>query len=297
MAETGKRTILVTGASSGIGEATVRRLVAEGATVYAAARRVEAMRPLETVGARVLGLDVTKDDSVRAAVDEIEAVTGGVDVLINNAGYGEYGALEEVPLDRARYQMEVNVLGPARLIQRVLPGMRARRRGRIVNVSSFGGRLAFPLGAWYHASKFALEALSDSLRAEVAPFGIDVVVIQPGAIRTDWARIRYEWLAEASGDGPYAEMAAATERQGMMAHDANGIAVGPEVIADVIARAVRARRPRTRYAAPFHARAFLLLRWVLGDRALDFIMRKQLQSPSLALRPGFRRAQGERGHV
>src|SRR3954470_17639690 len=183
------RVALVTGASSGIGAAAARRLHADGFTVYAVARRVERMKDLTDLGIRVEPVDVTDDASMTALVGTILAEAGRIDVLVNNAGYGSYGALEDVPIDEARRQFEVNVFGLARLTQLVLPQMRSRRSGRIVNISSMGGRIYEPLGSWYHATKFAVEGLSDSLRMELAPFGIQVVVIQPGAIRTEWAAI------------------------------------------------------------------------------------------------------------
>jgi len=288
------RTALVTGASSGIGEATVRRLLRDGWIVYAAARRVDRMRPLEEHGARVLHLDLNDPASIDAAVARIAAEAGGVDVLVNNAGYGEYGSVEEVPIEEARRQMDVLVFGPARLVQLVVPGMRAKRAGRIVNVSSIGGRISFPLGAWYHMGKFAVEALSDALRRELAPFGIRVVVVQPGAIRTEWAEVTYGRLDAASASGPYAGMAAASRRLGMEAIGAGGIAVRPEIVAETIARAVHAPRPRPRYAVPFHARFFLFLARVLGDRGIDALMRLQLRWPVLARRP-FARGRGPGG--
>jgi len=183
------KTVLITGASSGIGEDAVKGLLAAGHIVYAAARRVDRMQPLADAGARVFSLDVTDDEAMTIAVKTILQEAGHIDVLINNAGYGSYGALEDVPLDEARRQFDVNIFGLARLIQLVLPSMREHRSGRIVNVSSIGGEFGEPFGSWYHATKFALEGLSDSLRMELHPFGIDVVVIQPGAILTEWNSI------------------------------------------------------------------------------------------------------------
>ncbi len=174
---------LVTGASSGIGEATARRLHGLGYTVYAVARRVERMSDLAALGIRTVQADLTDDASMVALIDKIIADTGQLDVLVNNAGYGSYGALEEVPLDEARRQVEINVFSLARLTQLALPHMRARRSGYVINVSSMGGKFGEPLGSWYHATKYAVEGLSDSLRPELAPFGIHVVVIEPGAIR------------------------------------------------------------------------------------------------------------------
>lgn len=292
MATSSGKTVLITGASSGIGEATARRLLEDGWTVYAAARRIERMRELEERGARLVALDLTEAASVDRAVARIEEETGGLDALVNNAGYGEYGSVEEVPLDRGRRQLDVLVVGPVRLIQLVLPGMRAKGRGRIVNVTSFGSRISFPLGAWYHLAKAAVEALSDSLRLEVERFGVRVVVVQPGAVRSEWARVTYDRLEEASGRGAYAELASAVKRLGTTANDVSGIAVEPDVIARTIVMALTVRRPRPRYAVPFHSRAFLFLRWLLGSAAFDSLVRLQLRWPFLARRPFARAASG-----
>lgn len=257
--------------------------------MYAAARRQEPMRPLQERGAHLVELDVTDDASMVAAAERIHAERGALDALVNSAGYGEYGALEDVPMERARYQLEVNVFGTARMIQLVLPAMRSRGCGRVVNVSSFGGKIGLPLGAWYHASKFAIEGMSDSLRGEVASFGIDVVVIEPGMTRSDFARVNYENLDRSSAGGPYADLARRTRALGMAGYEDGGVAVPADVIARVIVRALSARRPRTRYSPPFHSSAFLFLRWLLPDRALDAVIRAQTSAPWMVRRPGFRR--------
>ena len=171
---------IVTGASSGIGEATARQLHGAGYIVYAAARRTERMAGLAGAGIRTLAMDLTVEEQMTSGIERALAEAGRVDILVNSAGYGSFGSLEEVPLSEARHQFEVNVFAPARLVQLVLPAMRAQRSGRIINISSIGGKIYEPLGDWYHATKFALEGLSDSLRAELRPFGIDVVV--PGML-------------------------------------------------------------------------------------------------------------------
>lgn len=265
------RIALVTGASSGIGEATARKLHALGYVVYGAARRVDRMEKLAAVGIRTIAMDVTDEDSMRAGVDRVLAEAGRIDVLVNNAGYGSYGAVEDVPLDEARYQFEVNVFGAVRLIQLVLPAMRERRSGTIVNISSMGGRIYTPLGGWYHGTKFALEALSDCLRLEAKPFGIDVVVIEPGGIQTEWGDIAADNLRKVSADGPYAKRADAMAASiGSEAHARRNSP--PTVIADAIAKAVTARRPRTRYTAGFGAKPLITLRRVLPDRAFDAVI-------------------------
>jgi NAD(P)-dependent dehydrogenase (short-subunit alcohol dehydrogenase family) len=267
------KTALVTGASSGIGEATVRHLLADGFTVYAGARRLERMRPLARAGAKLLALDVTDDASMVDAVDRIVAETGRIDALVNNAGYGSYGAVEDVPIEEGRRQFEVNVIGLARLTQLVIPVMRGQKAGRIVNVSSMGGRISEPLGAWYHATKFAVEGLSDCLRMELKPFGIDVVVIQPGAIRTEWGPIAAQSLLEVSGSAAYRGQAERHARF-LAAGSAEATSSPPEMVAETIAQALSAARPRTRYPTGKFARLFLGLRWLMPDRMFDWFMHR-----------------------
>jgi NAD(P)-dependent dehydrogenase (short-subunit alcohol dehydrogenase family) len=266
------KTVLITGASSGIGEATAKGLLAAGHTVYAGARRVDRMQKLAAAGARLLALDVTDDASMTAAVETVLRDAGRIDVLVSNAGYGSYGALEDVSPEEARRQFDVNVFGLARLIQLVLPSMRAQRSGRIVNVSSIGGRFGEPFGAWYHATKFAVEGLSDSLRMELHPFGVDVVVIEPGAILTEWNAIARDGLLRWSGDGPYRD-GARSHAKLLASADQGSMPSRPEIVAKTIVEAVQARRPKTRYATGGGAKTVLLLRRMLSDRAFDAAMR------------------------
>jgi NAD(P)-dependent dehydrogenase (short-subunit alcohol dehydrogenase family) len=268
MTDNSGKTALVTGASSGIGEATALQLAEHGYTVYAAARRVDRMSDLADRGIRIKSVDVTDDGSMVALVEAIIGDTGRLDALINNAGYGMYGALEDVPIAEARRQFEVNVFGLARLTQLVLPQMRAQRDGYIVNISSMGGKIWEPLGSWYHASKFAVEGLSDSLRVEVAEFGIKVVIIEPGTIRSEWAEIAADQLEATSASTPYARQAKLVGA-GLRAAERLPIAAGPEVVAEVIAKAVQDPKPRTRYTAGGGARAFLLAERILPDRGFD----------------------------
>ncbi len=262
------KTALVTGASSGIGAETARALRSLGYTVYGAARRTDRLADLGAEGIRPLSLDLTDDASVVAAVDTIIGETGRIDVLVNNAGYGSYGAVEDVPLDEARRQFEVNVFGLGRLVQLVTPHMRSRRSGMIINVSSMGGRLTTPLGGWYHATKYAVEALSDALRMELAPFGIDVVVVEPGGIRTEWSGIAADHLEETAKGSAYADQAAAVAGS-MRSEEIRARQSSPSVIAGTIRRAVTARRPRTRYAVGFAAKPLIAARRVLPDLAFD----------------------------
>lgn len=269
------RVALVTGASSGIGEATVERLLAQGFIVYAGARRIERMSGIEQRGAHTMSLDVTDDASMTDAVAQILEERNRIDVLVNNAGYGSYGSIEEVPLEEARRQFEVNVFGLARLTQLVLPAMREKRSGRIINVSSIGGRIYEPLGAWYHATKFSVEGLSDSLRLEVAPFGIDVTIIQPGPVRTEWNTIARDSMVTVSGEGPYADVARRM-RATYEKIDGGRSAGTPEQVAEAIVRAATARRPKTREAVPASAKTVVGARRLLSDRAMDRLMKRVL---------------------
>ncbi len=270
---------LVTGASSGIGEATALKLQALGYTTYAAARRVHRMEHLTRSGIRPLAMDVTDDEAMQSAVSQIIAEAGRIDVLVNNAGYGSYGALEDVPLSEARSQFEVNVFGATRLTQLVLPHMRQQRSGTIVNITSMGGKIYTPLGAWYHATKFALEAISDCLRMEVKPFGIDVIVIEPGSIRTEWGGIAAEKVRAVSGSGPYAPQGNAMA-EALSSEAAQRLASPPELIARTIARAVTARRPRTRYAVGSGAGPLIFLHGVLPNRWFDALVRRASGIPA-----------------
>lgn len=278
-----QKVVLITGGSSGIGKAAATILAQNGWRVYAAARRLEAMQDLTRFGVIPMKLDLADEDQRRACVEEILSKEERIDALVNNAGYGSYGALEDVPDDEARRQFDVNVFGLMSLTRLVLPQMRNQRRGRIINVSSIGGRMAMPMGGWYHASKFALEALSDSLRTEVKPFGIHVTVIQPGMVSTEWSGVARENLLAASGDGPYSELAgfmAAGMEAARGGRSGCITAASPEVIARLIEHALLTNRPKTRYSAPCHAKFFLFLRSLLPDCAFDRMIMKQIASLS-----------------
>lgn len=258
----------VTGASTGIGFEAAKQLSDKGFTVYAGARRVDRMEPLKAHGINILPLDVTDESSMSAAVGEILATHGRIDVLVNNAGYGSFGSLEEVELAEGRRQFDVNVFGLARMTQLVVPAMRAAGRGRIINVSSIGGKFYEPLGAWYHATKFAVEGMSDSIRLELKPHGIDVAIIEPGGTDTEWGSIASTTLLASSGTGPYGDqaklIAAALASTGMSTH--------PGVIADAIVHAATSPRPKTRYPVGKGARLILTLRRVLPDRVFDVLI-------------------------
>lgn len=216
-------------------------------------------------------MDVTDDKSMTSGIDSIIAETERIDVLVNNAGYGSYGAIEDVPLDEARRQFEVNLFGLGRLTQLVLPHMRAQKFGTIINISSMGGRLTTPLGGWYHATKYAVEALSDALRMETAPFGINVVVIEPGGIRTEWSGIAADHLEETAEGSAYASQIKAVANS-MRSESTNNRQSPPSVIADTVEKIVTARKPRTRYVVGFAAKPLVTLRRILPDRAFDRVI-------------------------
>ena len=260
---------LITGASSGIGKETAKLLVRQGYTVYGAARRVEKMKELEQSGVKLLAMDVTDEASMVNGVSRILEAEGRIDVLLNNAGYGSYGALEDVPLSEARYQFEVNIFGMALLTQLVLPQMRRQHSGRIINISSIGGKLGEPHGAWYHATKYALEGLSDSLRMELREFGIDVVIIEPGAIITEWAGIAREHMLKTSGNTAYQEL---TRKHAKMFERADKMGSKPIVVAKTIVKAITTGRPKTRYATGGGAKLILFVRSILSDRMFDKLM-------------------------
>jgi len=270
------KNVLITGASSGIGKVTAFKLLAEGWNVFAVARRLSRLEDLQKKGAVIIAMDLTDEKSVSEGVKLIDQQAGTIDVLINNAGYGEYGSIEEVSIEEARQQFEVNVFGLARITRTVLPRMRENRYGRIINISSMAGKATAPMGGWYHASKHAVEALSDALRLEVRQFGIDVVVIEPGAIKTEWADIAKENLLKTSGHGPYIRYAEA------MAALIDKFYAGrkpatPEKIADIICKAVNAKKPRTRYIATNDARRFIFLKWLLPDRVFDYLLLRMMK--------------------
>jgi NAD(P)-dependent dehydrogenase (short-subunit alcohol dehydrogenase family) len=269
------KVVLITGASSGIGKEAARTLKKTGSVVYGAARRSEMMKDLESDGIRVLQLDLTDEDSVEACVKSIIEREGRIDILVNNAGYGSYGAIEDIPISEARRQFEVNLFGLARLTQAVLPSMRAKRFGRIVNVSSIAGKIYTPFGGWYHATKFALEGFSDCLRLEVEPFGINVVVVEPGGIKTEWGTNAAEHLRKTSGSGAYAEAANKAANSMRRAYQGDRLSP-PSLIADVILEAATARKPRTRYAVGFGAKPMLILRRWLSDRMFDRLIKRAM---------------------
>ena len=277
------RAVLITGCSSGIGRATALALARSGWTVYASARRPESIAELTDAGCRTLRLDVTDEQSMKAAVESIERAEGAVGVLINNAGYSQSGAIETVPLEAVRRQFETNVFGLVRLTQLVLPKMRAQRWGKIVNVGSMGGRLSFPGGGHYHATKHALEAISDALRFELRGFGIDVILLEPGLITTEFGETATASMidVQSSAEDPYAHFNATVGAVTKGAYDGpmRRLGAGPERVAKVIERAITRSRPPARITITPSAKLTIATRRLLSDRAWDAAMRRQFPQP------------------
>jgi short-subunit dehydrogenase len=270
-----KNTVLVTGASAGIGKATAIFLAQNGYTVYGAARRTDKMQHLKTYGIKPMALDVTQEDSVMACVEQIIKEAGSIDILVNNAGFGLEGAIEDITIHDARYQFEVNVFGAMRLAQLVLPKMRENGYGKIINISSVGGKVAFPLGGWYHASKFALEALSDSMRNEVKAFGIDVVVVEPGATESEWGNVATDILLKVSGHTAYQDLTAKTHQ--LFTRLSKDVA-DPIVIAKLVKKGIEAKSPKARYTPSQMASSVLLfLKRILPDEQMDKLIMGQLK--------------------
>ncbi len=269
-----KKIVLITGASAGIGKETAEFLQKNGYIVYGAARRTDKLKELEQLNVKTLAMDVTDDASMIKGIKDIIAAEGRLDILINNAGFGSYGAIEDVTIENARYQLEVNVFGAARLIQLALPHMRKQQFGKIVNISSIGGKFAMPFGGWYHASKFAIEGLSDSLRNEVRPFGIDVIVVEPGGIKTEWGDIAMDSLVKVSGETAYKEMVVKMDKSFKEIDDK---IPGPEVIAELIKKAIEAKKPKARYAAGYLAKPLLFMRRILSDGLMDKMIMSRMK--------------------
>jgi NAD(P)-dependent dehydrogenase (short-subunit alcohol dehydrogenase family) len=278
MAVTSKA-VLITGCSTGIGRATAEHLARSGRTVYATARRPESIEDLKKAGCKTLALDVNDEASMSAAVTAVEEAEGAVGALVNNAGYSQSGALETIGLDDVRRQFQTNVFGLLRMCQLVLPGMRRQGGGRIVNVSSMGGKLTFPGGGIYHATKYAVEAMSDAMRFEVQGFGIDVVVIEPGLIKTNFAETALGSVSHE--DGPYAEFNTAVSAATAGAYEGplGRLGGGPEAVAKAIEKAITAKRPRARYPVTASARVLMTQRKLLPDRAWDAVVASSFPRP------------------
>lgn len=271
-----KEVILITGASSGIGYQSAIDLKEKNYIVYGAARRLDKLKSLEDKGINIISLDVSDEDSMVNCIKTIVDREGTIDVLVNNAGYGSYGAVEDVSIEEGRAQFEVNMFGLARMTQLVLPYMRKQKSGRIINITSMGGKVTTPFGAWYHATKFAVEGFSDCLRMEVKKFNIDVVVIEPGGIKTNWGVIAGNNLIKTSGNGAYSEKASEYAKTLISMYSSGKGLSNPSLISRTIAKVVTRRKPRTRYLLGANAKPVFILKRLLSDRAYDFIVMRMM---------------------
>lgn len=273
-----KKVILVTGASSGIGKSTALQLINDGHIVYGAARRIEKMKDLQEQGGHAIQMDVTKEADVKACVEQIMKEQDRIDVLVNNAGYAVYGPVENVSLADAKRQFEVNIFGLAAITKEVIPQMRAQKSGTIINISSVGGKVYTPFGAWYHATKHALEGWSDCLRLELSDFGIDVVIIEPGIIKTEFADVMYDPMLERAKGTVYEKNIASLAEATKGAYEKPGQYSEPSVIAKAISKSIRTKRPKTRYAAGKLAKPLIFLRALISDRWFDKAVMSQVES-------------------
>ena len=273
-----QKVVLITGATSGIGMATTKQLLSEGHVVYASSRSKESQDEINKLGGIPVEIEMTDESTMIPVVERVIKEQGRIDVLFNNAGYGLYGPVEEIPLETARHQFEVNLFGHARMTQLVLPHMRKQTSGLIINTSSMGGKIYFPLGAWYHATKHALEGWSDCLRLELNPLGIDVVIIEPGAIRTNFAKRMQNAIKDIGlgKTGAYDELLGTMNSAGDVGNDPN-LGSSPQVIADVVSKAIKTKRPKTRYAAGQMAKPLMFMRKWFGDRMFDKIINFQMK--------------------
>lgn len=269
-----RKVVLITGASSGIGSASAKMLAENGHKVYAAARSADKMESLKKYGVIPIKMDITKHEEVKAAINFVMEEESRIDVLFNNAGFGLYGPLEKVPLEDARYQFDVNLFGLADVTKLVLPIMREQKCGLIINTSSVGGKIYTPGGAWYHATKHALEGWSDVLRMETKRFGIDVVILEPGLINTGFLDVLSQRGTKYLDDDNYSEMMDKVNESSKKLYGQNGS--HPDVIAKVVLKAVNSKRPKTRYAAGAFAKPFLFMRKILSDRVFDRLIWSQM---------------------
>lgn len=266
------KTIFITGASAGIGKETAKLFLSKGWKVYAAARRLENMLDLKELGAEIIKLDLTDDNSILKAIEFFFSKESQMDVLLNNAGFGAHGMIEDVPVSEGRKQFEVNLFAPARLIQLILPHMREKKSGAIVNMSSIAGKITMPTGGWYHASKHAIEALSDALRIETAQFGIRVILIEPGPVGgTEWDNTALVNLEKYSAKSAYSAMTERITKKFRSTYRQK--ALKPQTISNVIYNAVSAKHPAARYAVPFATRFAFFLKRVLPDCVFDWVFR------------------------
>lgn len=277
MSQSDKKVILITGASSGMGKNTAMQLIKEGHVVYGAARRVDNMLDIVKAGGNAIQMDITNESEVAATVQKVIKEKGTIDVLINNAGYGSYGSVEETSIEDAKKQFEVNIFGLARITQMVIPYMRNQKSGKIINLSSMGGKIYTPLGAWYHATKHALEGWSDCLRIELQQFNIQVVIIEPGVIETEFSNVLLDPMLKRSGNGPYSKLANGMAMITKESSEKKGASSPPSVITNLISKAIKTEKPKTRYVAGSLAKPLIFIRKYFGDRIYDMAIMSMIK--------------------
>ncbi|BBE31250.1 short-chain dehydrogenase/reductase [Tepiditoga spiralis] len=274
-----KKVVIITGGSSGIGKSTVLKLLENNFTVYTGARNIDKMKDIEKKGAKISFLDVTQEETMKKFVEKVISKEKRIDILINNAGYGSYGAVEDVPIEEAKRQFEVNLFGLARMTQLVLPIMRQQRSGKIINISSVGGKIWMPMGTWYHASKHAVEGFTDCLRNEIKQFGINAILIEPGAINTSWGKITVDNLRKRSENGAYKKIANIIADSFYNIYEVKKSGLSSDKVAEVIIKSIKSNKPKARYAVPFQAKMLLFLRRLLNDNTFDSLLLKFFKIP------------------
>ena len=271
-----KKVILITGASSGIGKDTAISLIKHGHVVYGAARRLEMMQDIIQAGGHAIKMDILKEKNIDDVVNQIIKEQSRVDVLINNAGYGLWGAVETISIDEAKRQFDVNIFGLAYLTKKIIPIMRKQKSGKIINMSSMGGKVYTPFGAWYHATKYALEGWSDCLRIELKSFGIDVILIEPGVIKTEFQDVMMDSTVERSIGTPYEKKLKALEKATQEMY-ARGIGSPPSTITKLIIKAINSHNPKRRYVGGLFAKPMLFIKKWFGDKMYEKAIMSQIK--------------------
>jgi len=271
-----KKVILITGASSGIGKDTAISLIKHGHVVYGAARRLEMMQDIIQAGGHAIKMDILKERNIDDVVNQIIKEQNRIDVLINNAGYGLWGAVETISIDEAKRQFDVNIFGLAYLTKKIIPFMREQKSGKIINMSSMGGKVYTPFGAWYHATKYALEGWSDCLRIELKSFGIDVILIEPGIIKTEFQDVMMDSTVERSIGTPYEKKLKALEKATQEMY-ARGIGSPPSTITKLIIKAINSHNPKRRYVGGLFAKPMLFIKKWLGDKMYEKAIMSQIK--------------------
>lgn len=274
-----KKVILITGASSGIGKDTALSLIKEGHVVYGVARRLEMMKDIVQAGGHAIKMDILKERNIDDVVNQIIKEQSRVDVLINNAGYGLWGAVETISIDEAKRQFDVNIFGLAYLTKKIIPIMRKQKSGKIINMSSMGGKVYTPFGAWYHATKYALEGWSDCLRIELKSFGIDVILIEPGVIKTEFQDVMMDSTVERSIGTPYEKKLKALEKATQEMY-ARGIGSPASTITKLIIKAINSHNPKRRYVGGLFAKPMLFIKKWFGDKMYEKAIMSQIKKAS-----------------